>query len=97
EARECRVVYGLHFMPHAGERAAADHPKNAGVGPLAAHAARAELALEELTVRGQTSQHGHGFGFADAVTPGGVGGGEGRVRAGIAEREIADRIRDRLE
>ena len=97
EAPEHRVLDRLDFVAQPREGAAAQHPQHAGVGPLAARAAGPELAFDQTTLGGEPHQQRLGRRRAQAVPRCEIKGGERRVRARVAQCQIAKRIAYRLQ
>ena len=84
-------------MPKLGERPAPQHAQHARVRPFPPRATRPKLAFDEPSLAAQTQQHGLRRGRPEPVPRGEVGRGERRVRARVAQREVAQRIAHRLQ
>ncbi len=97
ETAEHRLIDRLDLVAQLGERAAAQHAQHAGVRPLTPRTARPELALDQTAFHGQSRQHRFGSRRAEPVSQRELRGGERRVRARVAQRQIAQRIADRLQ
>ena len=97
KSAEHLLIDRFDLVPELRERSAAQHAEHAGIGPLAPRAARAELAFDQPSLDRQAREHGFGRRGAEAVPHGEVRRREGRVRARVPEREVAERIANRLE
>ena len=84
-------------MTQLRQRAAPQHAQHAGVGPLAARAAGAELALDEPALERQPRERRFSGGVAQAEARREIGDRERRVRTRVAQREVAERIANRLQ
>ena len=91
------LIDRLHFVPQLRERAPPDQTEDARVGPFAAAPSGPELAFDQPSLRREADQHRFGRRLAEGVACRKGGCAEGRVRSGISEREIADRIGNRFE
>ena len=80
EAAERELRHRLDLGAQRGERAGAQAAQDLGVHPLGAARARAELALDHATVRGEPAQRIRHDRDAETEAGGGIGGRE-RARA----------------
>ena len=87
----------LDFLPQPRQRSLPHGAQHFGVAPLAAAAARAELAVNDAAAGQQRSQRGLDHRDAEAEARADVLAGERSVRAAEPPHQIADRIGHRLE
>src|SRR5262249_55027288 len=97
ESAEHLLIDRLDFVTQLRERPPSQHPEHAGIGPLAPGASRPELALDKASLAAQTQQRGLGGRRGQSITRGEIVGRERRVRARIAQREVADRVANGLQ
>jgi hypothetical protein len=91
------LVDGLDFVAEAGQGLLAEGAEDAGITPLFACAARAELAFDYPAGLGHLAEDGEDGSYAGAESGGGIGGGEGAVGAGVAGDQLVQGVRDLSE
>ena len=91
------VIDRLDLASQPGQRSAANHAQHAGIGPLPQRSARPEFPLEQATLVGEPQQHGFSSCLAQVVPRGELVDGERCMRPRVPEREIAERVGDRLQ